>query len=105
MSELTRDENIIYQLESLASYEPDDLDNPEFEVGYEDKEGNEGFATICCVDIATRSLLLIERLQRACESSLLAFRHMQHESIGHKHPFNPEKLVCYELLKQLEKGV
>ena len=99
---LTKNENIIYQLETLASYEPADLDNPEFEVGYEDESGNEGFATVCCIDVATKALLLIEQLQRACDSSLLALRHMEHETMGHKNPFQANRLVCYELLVELE---
>jgi len=62
-NELTKNENIIYQLETLASYEPDDLDYPEFEVGYEDSNGNEGFAAICCIDLAKRLLILIKELE------------------------------------------
>ena len=60
---LTKNENIIYQLETLASYEPDDLDNPEFEVGYEDGKGHEGFLSVCCIDLAERVLELIKELE------------------------------------------
>ena len=60
---LTIDENIIYQLETLASYEPDDLYDPEFEVMYEYTEIYEGFVTVCCVDLAKRTLDLIKRLK------------------------------------------
>jgi hypothetical protein len=60
---LTKNENIIYQLETLASYEPDDLDNPEFEVAYELLDGSEPFATVCCIDLATRVLALIKELE------------------------------------------
>lgn len=57
---MTSDENVIYQLQTLASYEPEDLDNPEFEVAYETLEGAEPFASVCCVDLAVRLLKLIE---------------------------------------------
>jgi len=61
---LNEKENIIYQLETLASYEPSDLDHPEFEVGYEDGKGNEGFATVCCIDLAVKALELIKQLDK-----------------------------------------
>ena len=64
---LTKNENIIYQLETLASYEPDDLDNPEFDVAYETKEGADAFATVCCVDMATRTLDLIKEIKESWE--------------------------------------
>ena len=98
---LTKDENIIYQLETLSTYEPVDLDYPEFDVLYENKDGSEGFATVCCVDLAASTLELINRLKAACESSITALEYMEHESKGHKSPFDPNKLVCYKLLKQL----
>jgi len=64
MSELlTKNENIIYQLETLASYEPKDLDNPEFDVAYELLDGSEPFATVCCIELATRVLKLIKSLE------------------------------------------
>ena len=63
-NELNEKENIIYQLETLASYEPSDLDHPEFEVGYEDGNGNEGFATVCCIDLAVKVLELIKQLDK-----------------------------------------
>ena len=102
MNKLNKNENILYQLETLASYEPADIDNPEFDVGYESESGAEGFATVCCIKLASQSLELIEQYKKAAASSLLALRHMESESRGHKHPFDPEKLVCYELLKQLK---
>lgn len=60
---LSKKEDLIYQLETLASYEPEDIDNPEFEVAYEDKNGNEGFASVCCVNLAERLLVLIKELE------------------------------------------
>ena len=62
--ELNEKENIIYQLETLASYEPEDLDSPEFDVAYEDIMGNEGFSTICCIHLAARVLDLIKQLEK-----------------------------------------
>ena len=62
-NELNENENIIYQLETLATYEPADLDHPEFDVCYEDGNGNEGFATVCCIDLAQRVLELIKKLE------------------------------------------
>lgn len=56
-------ENLKYQLETLASYEKEDLDNPEFEVAYEDEHGCEGFATVCCIDVGVRSLERINELE------------------------------------------
>jgi len=63
-NKLNENENIIYQLETLATYEPGDLDHPEFDVAYEDVNGNEGFATVCCIDLAQRVLELIKKLER-----------------------------------------
>ncbi|QDP52101.1 MAG: hypothetical protein Unbinned706contig1000_45 [Prokaryotic dsDNA virus sp.] len=63
MSKLTNEENIIYQLETLASYDPSDIDNPEFEVAYEMPTGEESFATVCCTDLAVRALKLIRSIE------------------------------------------
>ena len=62
---LNEKENLKYQLETLASYEPADLDNPEFEVAYENESGCEGFATVCCIDLAQRGLARIKELEDA----------------------------------------
>ena len=43
-----------------------------------------------------------DALEKACSSALLALRHMESETKGHKHPFKPDSLVCYVLLKELE---
>jgi len=61
-AELTAKENLIYQLETLSSYEPEDLDNPEFDVAYELDSGADTFATVCCIDLAKRTLELIKEL-------------------------------------------
>ena len=60
---LTKSEDLKYQLETLASYEPSDIDNPEFEVAYENKDGMEGFITVCCVDVAKRALERVKELE------------------------------------------
>lgn len=60
---LTESEDLKYQLETLASYEPDDLDNPEFDVGYETTDGREGYLTVCCLDVANRALVRINELE------------------------------------------
>lgn len=60
---LTKSENIKYQLETLSSFEPEDLDHPQFDVGYEDEDGAEGFASVCCIELAKEALLLIKELE------------------------------------------
>ena len=65
---LTQSEDLKYQLETLVSYEPSDIDSPEFEVGYEDSNGNEGFVTVCCVDVAKRSLKRINDLETTLQA-------------------------------------
>lgn len=41
-------------------------------------------------------------LEKACNSSIVALEYMEHESKGHSNPFDPNKLVCYKLLKDLK---
>lgn len=60
---LTESEDLLYQLDTLASHEPDDLDNPEFEVAYEDNDGREGFLTVCCIDLSNRAAKRIRELE------------------------------------------
>ncbi len=62
-SYLTKEEDLIYQLETLANYEPEDLDYPVFEVGYANELGSECFAEVCCVQLATEVLELIKQLK------------------------------------------
>jgi hypothetical protein len=69
MEALTVSEDLKYQLETLSTYEPNDIDNPEFEVGYENASGNEGFATVCCVDVAKRALERIKELEESISDS------------------------------------
>ena len=64
-SALSPEENLRYQLETLASYEPKDLDNPEFDVAYEHEGGSEHFAAVCCIDVASRALERIKELELA----------------------------------------
>jgi len=56
-------EHIKYQLETLADYCPEDLGNPEIEVLYETEKGCESFLTVCCIDLAERSLRRIRELE------------------------------------------
>ena len=63
---ITPNEEIKYQLQHLASCNPSDIDNSEFDVEYE-VDGVEGFAQVCCVDVAKRALNRIEELEALTE--------------------------------------
>lgn len=65
---MNKSEVIKYELECLSTYEPKDIDHPEFEVAYEDQDGMEGFLTVCCVNLAKRALDLINKLEKEQES-------------------------------------
>ena len=65
MRALTKDEDLKYQLETLVSYEPNDLGCPEFEVFYSDFDGNEGSIEVCCIEVAERALGRIMALEEA----------------------------------------
>jgi hypothetical protein len=69
MKALNQQENLKYQLATLSNYEPDDIDSPEFDVAYEDKDGSEGFATVCCIELAKQALERIKELESAAESA------------------------------------
>jgi len=60
---MTENENIKYKLETLASYWPEDLDYPQFEVAYEIESGEESFRTVCCIDLAEQALKRITELE------------------------------------------
>jgi len=60
---MTENENIKYKLETLASYWPEDLDYPQFEVAYEIESGEEAFRTVCCIDLAEQALKRITELE------------------------------------------
>lgn len=60
---LTPEEDLKYQLETLSSYLPEDIDCPEFEVGYESEDGSDGFTSVCCIEIADRALERIKELE------------------------------------------
>ncbi len=55
----------MYELEDLASYNPEDIDNPEIEVCYEhDAEtGTDYFKAVCLVDLGTRALDRLRELE------------------------------------------
>jgi len=61
-------DHLKYQLETLSTFEPSDLDYPEFEVGYESESGSEGFTSVCCVDLAERALDRIQKLEVALQA-------------------------------------
>jgi hypothetical protein len=67
---MNKQENIKYQLWTLSTCEPDDIDNPEFEVAYDDEQGNEGFATVSCIDLAVDSLELIKTMEKQIKKLL-----------------------------------
>ena len=52
---MTKDETLLYELETLASHDPEDLDYPEIEVFYEDSEGRECSETICVIKLAKKA--------------------------------------------------
>jgi hypothetical protein len=60
---MTENKNIKYKLETLASYWPEDLDYPQFEVAYEIESGEESFGTVCCIDLAEQALKRITELE------------------------------------------
>ncbi len=72
---MDKNENLKYQLETLASYLPEDLDNPEFEVAYETESGCEGFNAVCCIDVAARSLERIKALEYQLDDMQICLRH------------------------------
>lgn len=51
---MTKDEILMYELECLASYEPEDLDYPHIVVCYEDTFGNDHSVDIYLVEMANR---------------------------------------------------
>jgi len=64
---MTENKNIKYKLETLASFWPEDLDYPQFEVAYEIESGEESFGTVCCIDLAEQALKRITELERLVE--------------------------------------
>ena len=64
MSEqLNKNQNLLYQLETLASYAPSDLDYPEMEVGYEHENGADWFQTVCLIEVGKKALARIVELE------------------------------------------
>ena len=64
---MNNSESIKYKLFTLSLCEPTDIGNPEFEISYEDPDGNEHWSEVCCVRLAEESLQLIEDLQAKLE--------------------------------------
>lgn len=59
---------IKYELQTLASYEPIDLENPEMEVAWEGDSGEEYMVTVCLVDMAKRVSVELKRLEDKVDS-------------------------------------
>lgn len=64
---LTKNEDLKYQLQTLASYEKDMLEDPEIEVYYEDKNGMEGAVSVELMGLGDRALKRIEALELALD--------------------------------------
>jgi hypothetical protein len=62
--ELTKEENLKYQLETLISFDKSDLDYPEMDVGYENVNGEDCFSTVCLLDLGKESLARINELEK-----------------------------------------
>ena len=55
-------QHLKYQLSTLANHEPSDFDYPEIEVGYENNDGSEVFATVCVIELADRAYHALDQL-------------------------------------------
>lgn len=71
-SAMNKNEDLKYQLETLASFEQGDLDDSEFDVGYE-VDGLEGFATVCSIELASRAVARIKELEQENDNLKNAF--------------------------------
>ncbi|MCP4441987.1 MAG: hypothetical protein GY810_24015 [Aureispira sp.] len=61
---MNNNEILMYELEDLASYNPEDIDNPIIEVCYEHAEtGADHFQTLCLVDLGQRALSRLRELE------------------------------------------
>jgi len=60
---LTANEDLKYQLQTLASYSKDDLESHEIEVYYEDMNGSEGSSDVDLIDLGGRALKRIQDLE------------------------------------------
>ena len=60
---LTKEQDLKYQLQTLAGYSQADLDNPEIEVVYEDCTGSEGELTVGLTELGQRAYNRIEELE------------------------------------------
>ena len=55
-------DNLLYKLESLAGYEPDEIDDDDFDLGFQTSEGCDSTSTESIVDIANQAVILIRQL-------------------------------------------
>jgi len=68
--EMTKEENLKYQLETLSTFEPKDIDYSQIDVGYEHENGEEVFATVCLVELGRKSLERINELEKQLAESM-----------------------------------
>lgn len=61
--ELHYGDNVLWFLNELASFEPDDIDNNDFDVYGEHESGAEGTASVGIVELAADAVKLITKLQ------------------------------------------
>ena len=56
-----KDDNLLYMVETLAGYEPSDIDDDDFEVVFQTTDGCDASSTQSVVDIAAQAVELIKR--------------------------------------------
>lgn len=64
-------EDLLYKLETLASYDKEDLDYPEFDVVYEDQNGGEHWTTVCCIELAKQAEERIKSLEKQLQKAII----------------------------------
>lgn len=57
----TKDDNLLYKLETLAGYDSNDIEDDDFEYVYENETGGDSWRTGSIVDVAEQSVELIKR--------------------------------------------
>ena len=62
-----KDDNLLYILEGLAAYEPVDIDDDDFEVGFMTTDGADSSSTESIVEVAAKAVELIKRQELEIE--------------------------------------
>ncbi len=84
---MNNNEILMYELEDLASYNPEDIDNPEIEVCYENAEtGADHFQTLCLVDLGTRALSRLRELEGELKQWQKFAEDIKSVKIGYENP-------------------